>query len=348
MLQDKTAHDSTQIDMTWLFFAEAALHRPLWWSSACSEPAMQWRLYTSTSLTTKRWQCWGSAGYCKVPKLLLRGLYLSLPVISGLWGKTSTSVSVVVLDLGADFALACDLQMQKGECGSSEHNPQTHGKVSPPALSTHRPVRTALRSSMPPQRRCSWRRRSTSFLIPSSPMQPSLGNSQNISKELLLFTINNNEPQKTVDGSEAIKSSQHSGWCPAVWPRADGKSVNLQLHVSPQQTDIFMLMFHYLKSVPSRIATLSSSFLGRIRTPMHVSSVYICGSSMWKFRNPPTFRKNKLLTRPMHVGVYFSVNELRLMNLTLQQSCYWDRHHCILPLRRLVCLVPTCQKRTRP
>lgn len=100
--------------MTWLFFAEAALHRPLWWSSACWEPAMQWRLYTSTSLTTKRWQCWGSAGYCKVPKLLLRGLYLSLPVISGLWGKTSTSVSVVVLDLGADFALACDLQMQKG------------------------------------------------------------------------------------------------------------------------------------------------------------------------------------------------------------------------------------------
>ena len=81
----------------------------------------------------------------------------------------------------------------------SGHNPQTHGKVSPPALSTHRPVRTALRSSMPPQRRCSWRRRSTSFLIPSSPMQPSLGNSQNTGKELLLFTINNNEPQKTVD-----------------------------------------------------------------------------------------------------------------------------------------------------
>ena len=151
---------------------------------------MQWRLYTSTSLTTKRWQCWGSAGYCKVPKLLLRGLYLSLPVISGLWGKTSTSVSVVVLDLGADFALACDLQMQKGSVAL---------KVSPPALSTHRPVRTALRSSMPPQRRCSWRRRSTSFLIPSSPMQPSLGNSQNTGKELLLFTINNNEPQKTVD-----------------------------------------------------------------------------------------------------------------------------------------------------
>ena len=52
-------------------------------------------------------------------------------------------------------------------------------------------------------------------------------------------------------------------------------------------------MLHYLKSVLSRIATLSSSFLGRIRTLMHVSSVYICGSSMWKFRNPPTFRKNK-------------------------------------------------------
>jgi len=50
----------------------------------------------------------------KFPNCCLRGLHLSLPVISGLWGKTSTSVSVVVLDLGADFALACDLQMQKG------------------------------------------------------------------------------------------------------------------------------------------------------------------------------------------------------------------------------------------
>ena len=103
------------------------------------------------------------------------------------------------LGSGSGFCFGLRFADAKEECGSSEHNPQTHGKVSPPALSTHRPVRTALRSSMPPQRRCSWRRRSTSFLIPSSPMQPSLGNSQNTGKELLLSTINNNEPQKTVD-----------------------------------------------------------------------------------------------------------------------------------------------------
>ena len=40
---------------------------------------------------------------------------------------------------------------------------------------------------------------------------------------------------------------------------------------------------------------------------------------------------------------------MRLISTMLQQSCYWDWHHCILPLRHgLVCLAPTCQKRTRP
>ena len=79
---------------------------------------MQWRLYKSTSLTTKGWQCWGSAGYCKVPKLLFAR---PAPVFTCHFrplGQDQHQRICSRLGSGSGFCFGLRFADAKGECGS--------------------------------------------------------------------------------------------------------------------------------------------------------------------------------------------------------------------------------------